>query len=143
MPSDRAIRIFNAALRESIGKKGPLASPPPKTIFNGVNSDGAVYKMRYYLEPTQVSPSKARNTINANVMHHLIYAGLTPSYDRQDIFYEKMPSQKSWGNKADRVHLLSHICFIPKVYRQMYCSLYRKVFNLKELKAGEVFDQTR
>jgi small-conductance mechanosensitive channel/CRP-like cAMP-binding protein len=135
--SERAIKIFNAALTESIGSKGPLASPPPKTIFNGVNSDGAVYKMRYFLDPVAVSPSKARNTINANVMHHLIYAGLTPSYDRQDIFYEKMPSQKSWSNKLDRVHLLSNIALFKGLSNQVLQSIAES-FRFKELKAGEV-----
>jgi len=57
VPSDRAIRIFNAALLDSVGPKGPVASPKPKTILTGVNSDGVVYKLRYFLEPTQVSPS--------------------------------------------------------------------------------------
>jgi small-conductance mechanosensitive channel/CRP-like cAMP-binding protein len=137
VPSERAIKIFNAALRESIGSKGPLATPPPKTIFNGVNSDGAVYKMRYYLNPTLCSPSKARNTINANVMHHLTYAGLTPSYDRQDIFYEKMPSQKSWSNKADRMHLLSNIALFQGLSSQVLQSLADS-FHFKELKNGDV-----
>ena len=136
VPSDRAIKIFNAALTESIGSKGPLATPPPKTIFNGSNSDGAVYKMRYYLDPVAVSPSKARNTINANVMHHLIYAGLTPSYDRQDIFYEKMPSQKSWMNKKDRVHLLSNIALFKGLSQSVLNSISES-FQFKELKAGE------
>ena len=136
VPSERAIKIFNAALAESIGSKGPLATPPPKTIFNGSNSDGAVYKMRYYLDPVAVSPSKARNTINANVMHHLIYAGLTPSYDRQDIFYEKMPSQKSWMNKTDRVHLLSNISLFKGLTTPVLNSISES-FQFKELKASE------
>ena len=136
VPSERAIKIFNAALTESIGSKGPLATPPPKTIFNGSNSDGAVYKMRYYLDPVAVSPSKARNTINANVMHHLIYAGLTPSYDRQDIFYEKMPSQKSWMNKTDRVHLLSNISLFKGLTTPVLNSISES-FQFKELKASE------
>jgi small-conductance mechanosensitive channel/CRP-like cAMP-binding protein len=135
--SVRAIKIFNAALIESIGSKGPLASPPPKTIFTGVNSDGAVYKLRYFLDPVSVSPSKARNTINANVMHHLIYAGLTPSYDRQDIFYEKMPSQKSWSNKLDRVYLLSNIALFKGLSKQVLQSIAES-FHFRELKAGEV-----
>ena len=53
VPSDRAIRIFTAALIDSIGPKGPVASPKPKTILTGVNSDGVVYKLRYFLEPKQ------------------------------------------------------------------------------------------
>jgi len=137
VPSDRAIKIFNAALTESIGSKGPLASPPPKTIFNGINSDGAVYKLRYFLNPVLVTPTKARNTININVMHHLTYAGLTPSYDRQDIFYEKMPSQKSWSNDKDRVHLLSNIALFKGLSHSVLQSIAES-FYFKELKAGGV-----
>ena len=137
IPSERAISIFNAALLESIGKKGPIANPRPKTILTGVNSDGAVYKLRYYLDPTLVSPSKARNTINANVMHHLNYAGITPSYDRQDIFYEKMPTQKSWRNKEDRIDLLSNIVLFKDFSNEILESISNS-FKLKELKAEEV-----
>jgi len=137
IPSERAIAIFNAALLESIGSKGPLSSPRPKTILTGVNSDGAVYKLRYYLDPTKVSPSKARNTISANVLHHLNYAGVTPSYDRQDIFYEKMPSQMSWRNKGDRINLLSNI----ELFNDFSTDLLESISNsfmLKDLPAKEV-----
>ena len=136
VPSDRAITIFNAALLESVGSKGPVASPRPKTIFTGVNSDGAVYKLRYYLDPVAVSPSKARNTINANVMHHLTYAGLRPTYDRQDIFYEKMPPQKSWRNKEDRIDLLSAIDLFQGLSVELLGAIASR-FQLRELKAGE------
>jgi CRP-like cAMP-binding protein len=137
IPSDRAIRIFNAALLESIGPKGPIASPRPKTILTGVNSDGAVYKLRYYLEPVGVSPSKARNTINANVMHHLSYAGLTPSYDRQDIFFEKMPRQKSWSNKEDKMDLLANIALFQDFSGELLEAITDS-FHLKRLNPEEV-----
>ncbi|MDC0206679.1 mechanosensitive ion channel [Nitrospinae bacterium] len=137
VPSERAIAIFNAALLESVGSKGPLADPRPKTILTGVDSDGAVYKLRYYLDPTITSPSKARNTVNANVMHHLTYAGITPSYDRQDIFYEKMPSQKSWRNKEDRMDLLSKIELFKDFSEELLESISNS-FKLKALKAKEV-----
>ena len=137
VPSERAIAIFNAALLESVGSKGPLADPRPKTILTGVDSDGAVYKLRYYLDPTITSPSKARNTVNANVMHHLTYAGITPSYDRQDIFYEKMPSQKSWRNKEDRMDLLSKIELFKDFSEELLESISNS-FKLKSLKAKEV-----
>lgn len=135
--SERAIAIFNAALLDSVGSEGPLANPRPKTILTGVSSDGAVYKLRYYLDPTSVSPSKARNTINAKVMHHLTYAGITPSYDRQDIFYEKMPSQKSWRDKDDRIHLLSNIELFHDFSGELLESLSNS-FKLKSLKRNEL-----
>ena len=135
--SERAIGIFNAALLDSVGSKGPLADPRPKTILTGVNSDGAVYLLRYYLDPTLVSPSKARNTISSNVLHHLNYAGITPSYDRQDIFYEKMPRQMSWRNKVDRIKLLSNIDLFKDFSKDILESISNR-FLFKELGNKEV-----
>lgn len=137
IPSERAIGIFNAALMDSVGSKGPLADPRPKTILTGVNSDGAVYLLRYYLDPTLVSPSKARNTISANVLHHLNYAGITPSYDRQDIFYEKMPRQMSWRNKDDRIKLVSNIDLFQDFSKEILESISNS-FLFKQLEAKEV-----
>ena len=138
IPSDRAIRIFNAALLDSVGPKGPVASPHPTTILTGINSDGAVYKLKYFLEPAQVSPPKARNTINANVLHHLANAGMSPSYDKQDIFIGKMPKrQKSWSNKEDRMDLLANIALFQDFSGELLEAITNS-FHLKELKPEEV-----
>jgi small-conductance mechanosensitive channel/CRP-like cAMP-binding protein len=137
IPSERAIGIFNAALLDSVGSKGPLADPRPKTILTGVNSDGAIYLLRYYLDPTLVSPSKARNTISSNVLYHLNYAGITPSYDRQDIFYEKMPSQMSWRNKVDRIQLVANIDLFQDFSKDILESISNS-FLIKQLEAKEV-----
>jgi CRP-like cAMP-binding protein len=138
VPSDRAIRIFNAALLDSVGPKGPVASPRPTTILTGINSDGAVYKLKYFLEPADVSPPKARNTINANVLHHLANAGMSPSYDKQDIFLGKMPKrQKSWDNKEDRMDLLSNIALFQDFSGELLEAITNS-FHLRELKPEEV-----
>jgi len=138
IPSDRAIRIFNAALLDSVGPKGPVASPKPTTILTGVNSDGAVYKLKYFLEPAQVSPPKARNTINANVLHHLTNAGMAQAYAKQDIFIGKMPKrQRSWGNKEDRMHLLSNIDLFKDFSEEMLQAITSSL-HLQKFKPEEV-----
>jgi len=138
IPSDRAIRIFNAALLDSVGPKGPVASPKPKTILTGISSDGAVYKLKYFLEPVEVSPPKARNTINANVLHHLANAGMSPSYDKQDLFIGKMPKrQKSWSDKEDRMDLLSNIALFKDFSGELLQAITES-FHLKELKPEKV-----
>ena len=138
IPSDRAIRIFNAALLDSVGPKGPVASPKPTTILTGINSDGAVYKLKYFLEPKQVSPPKARNTINANVLHHLANAGMSPSYDKQDLFIGKMPKrQKSWSDEEDRMDLLSNIALFKDFSGELLQAITES-FHLRELKPEEV-----
>ena len=138
IPSDRAIRIFNAALLDSVGPKGPVASPKPTTILTGINSDGAVYKLKYFLEPAEVSPPKARNTINANVLHHLTNAGMAQAYAKQDIFIGKMPKrQKSWGNKEDRMHLLSNIDLFKDFSEEMLQAITSSL-HLQKFKPEEV-----
>jgi len=138
IPSDRAIRVLTAALLDSVGPNGPVASPKPKAILTKVNSDGAVYKLKYFLEPAQVSPPKARNTINANVLHHLANAGMSHSYAKQDIFLGKMPKrQKSWSNKEDRMDLLSNIALFKDFSGELLQAITES-FHLKELKPEKV-----
>ena len=138
IPSDRAIKILNAALLDSVGPKGPVASPKPTTILTGIGKDGAVYKLKYFLEPKQVSPPKARNTINTNVLHHLANAGMSHSYSKQDLFIGKMPKrQKSWDNKEDRMELLSNIALF-KDFSDELLEAITNSFHLKELKPEEV-----
>jgi len=138
IPSDRVIRVLTAALLDSVGPDGPVASPKPKAILTKVNSDGAVYKLKYFLEPAQVSPPKARNTINANVLHHLTNAGMAQAYAKQDIFIGKMPKrQKSWSNKEDRMHLLSNIDLFIDFSEEMLQAMTDS-FHLKKSKPEEV-----
>ena len=138
IPSDRAIRVLTAALLDSVGPAGPVASPKPKAILTKVNSDGAVYKLKYFLEPAQVSPPKARNTINANVLHHLTNAGMAQAYAKQDIFIGKMPKrQRSWGNKEDRMHLLSNIDLFKDFSEEMLQAITSSL-HLQKFKPEEV-----
>ena len=138
IPSDRAIRVLTAALLDSVGPAGPVASPKPKAILTKVNSDGAVYKLKYFLEPAQVSPPKARNTINTNVLHHLTNAGMAQAYAKQDIFIGKMPKrQRSWGNKEDRMHLLSNIDLFKDFSEEMLQAITSSL-HLQKFKPEEV-----
>jgi small-conductance mechanosensitive channel/CRP-like cAMP-binding protein len=138
IPSDRAIRVLTAALLDSVGPNGPVSSPKPKVILTKVNSDGAVYKLKYFLEPAQVSPPKARNTINANVLHHLTNAGMSQAYAKQDIFIGKMPKrQKSWGNKEDRMHLLSNIDLFKDFSEEMLQAITSSL-HLQKFKPDEI-----
>jgi small-conductance mechanosensitive channel len=110
VPTERAVRILSAALISTIGPKGPLASPAPKVRVNGTTEYGVQYRLRYFLEPADVSPSKARNTITQAVVKHITQAGLTLSYPRRDLFLARMPwRHKTWSYVKDQVHQLGGI----------------------------------
>jgi small-conductance mechanosensitive channel len=110
VPSERAIRILSAAVVSAIGRKGPLADPPPKVRVDEVSKYGVEYKMRYFLEPADVSPSKARDTITRAVLEHINQAGIALSYPRQDVFYARMPwRHKDWSYLKDQIHQLQSL----------------------------------
>jgi len=110
VPTERVVRILSAALTSTIGPKGPLVSPPPKVRVNGVTEYGVQYRLRYYLEPADVSPNKARHTITQAVLKHIKQAGLSLSYPRRDLFLARMPwRHKDWSYLKDQVRQLSSV----------------------------------
>lgn len=110
VPTDRAVRILTAALVSTIGPKGPLANPAPKVRVNGVTDYGVQYRLRYFLEPADVSPNKARHAITQAVVSHINQAGLTLSYPRRDLFLARMPwRHKNWSYLKDQVRQLSTV----------------------------------
>jgi len=116
VPSERAIRILSAAVVSAIGPKGPLADPPPKVRVDEVSKYGVEYKMRYFLEPADVSPSKARDTITRAVLKHINQAGITLSYPRQDVFYARMPwRHKDWSYLKDQIHQLQSLSLFTRL----------------------------
>ncbi len=124
VPSDRALRILSAALISTIGRKGPLANPPPKARVNGLSEYGVQYRLRYFLEPAEVSPSRARNTILSSVLAHLDQAGIALSYPRQDVFLADMPwRHKQWTYLKDQIKQLSRISLFVNLEEAECCGL--------------------
>lgn len=110
VPTERAVRVLTAALKNAVGDRGPLADPAPKVRMNAVTPHGIEYRARYYLDPVHVSPSKARNTIIDHVIRHMNHAGLSLSYPRRDIFLARMPwRQKDWTYLKDQVRQLGRL----------------------------------
>ena len=110
VPTDRATRIFSAALVSTIGHKGLLVSPPPKVLVNGVTEHGVEYRLSYFIEPADVAPAKARDTVTRAVLKHINQAGLSLSYPRQDVFLARMPwRHKNWSYLKDQIRQLGAI----------------------------------
>ena len=105
VPHERALRILRAG---ALAAKGPLPNPPPKVRVNGVNNFGVEYKVRYWLQPKEMSPNKGRNAISSSILSHLHQAGLTLAYQKQDIFYAEMPP-RHLSFTTDKKSLLSRI----------------------------------
>ena len=102
VPVERALRLLNAAMRQTVEEKGILATPPAKARVSNTLPDGIEYMISYYIRPEQVSIGKARDLLLRNVLNHLSNAGVGMSNPRRDVFLARMPwRQRDWRNDKD------------------------------------------
>jgi len=85
VPPDRVIEIIQSAVDSVSGSEnlGPLRDPRPSVRVQRTSDRGIEYMVRYRLIPREVSPSKARHTINTAVLRALRAAGITLAYPRR------------------------------------------------------------
>lgn len=110
VPSDRALRVLNAAVRSVAGGTGILDDPMPKARIRGVSPQGVEYKIKYFLDPRKAGPGKARHEVWRAVLDQLHRAGLQPAMPKQDVFHAERPARHLDARSAeDRVALLSRV----------------------------------
>jgi small-conductance mechanosensitive channel/CRP-like cAMP-binding protein len=110
VPSERALRVLNAAVRSAAGSTGILDDPAPKARIRGVSQQGVEYKIKYYLDPRQAGPGKARHEVWRAILDQLHRAGLQPALAKQDIFNAERPQRQfNTNSHADRITLLSRV----------------------------------
>lgn len=105
VPADRALRILEAGVRSA---KGVLKDPAPKVRVNGTNQAGVEYEIRYWLLPSDTSPSKGRHRVSSAVLDQLHKAGLTLAYEKHDVFTANMP-QRTLDISADRSEIIHRV----------------------------------
>lgn len=113
VPSDRALRVLNAAVKAVAGEhEGPLLDPAPKARITGITDYGVQYRVRYWTVPRLVSPPKARHTVINSILQHLHQSGMTLAYPKQDTYVASMPKrQHQPALLEDRSELLSRIAW--------------------------------
>jgi branched-chain amino acid transport system substrate-binding protein len=94
VPPETVIPVIQGALTSVTGaeKGGPLAEPAPTTRIHRATENGIEYVVRYRLVPREVSPHKARHTINEAVIRSLRAAAIELAYPRRRIREEHPPA---------------------------------------------------
>jgi small-conductance mechanosensitive channel len=85
VPPDRVIAVIHAAVDSISGSEnlGPLRDPKPSVRIQRTSDRGIEYMIRYRLIPREVSPAKARHTINTAVLRALHTAGIPLAVPRR------------------------------------------------------------
>lgn len=105
IPPERALRILLAGSRAS---GAPLDEPPPKVYIDKVTDVGVEYKVRYWLDPTQVTPRRGRHEVTLSILQHLYHAGISLAYPKQDVYVARMPTRQL-SRDRDRRELLTRV----------------------------------
>ncbi|TFH23647.1 MAG: mechanosensitive ion channel [Myxococcales bacterium] len=92
---DRAIAVMREAVYSIAGaeRDGPLADPEPTVRINKTTENGIEYVIRYRIVPRDVSPLKARHTINESVIRHLHASGIQLATPRRRIEEASAPDR--------------------------------------------------
>ncbi len=110
VPSDRALRVLNAAVISVSGTTGILENPIPKARVRGIVAQGVEYKIKYFLDPRIAGPGKARDAVWRAVLDQLHRAGLEPASPKQDVYNAPMPQRHlDMRSPEDRAELLSRV----------------------------------
>jgi potassium efflux system protein len=85
IPPEKVIKIIKTAVDSVSGSEnlGPLRDPKPSVRIQRMSDQGIEYMIRYRLIPREVSPAKARHTINSAVLRALHAAGISLAYPRR------------------------------------------------------------
>lgn len=89
--STRVVKILQAAVTSV---PTVLSDPPPKVRIDFVDDQGVHYLIRYWIDPREGSPLRARHGVNSAVLRHLRFAGISIAYERNDIYFAPMPPRE-------------------------------------------------
>ncbi len=110
VPSDRVLRVLTAAVMGVAGSEGILSDPEPKARIKGTSTTGVEYKVKYWIDCSQVGPGKARHRVVKSVLDQLRQSGLSLAHVQQDMFYAPMPNRLLDGSSThDRTEILRRI----------------------------------
>lgn len=103
VPTKRALMLLESALKSSTGV---LTSPEPLALIRGIKNNAIIYRLSYWLEPSEILPSQVKHNISMNILRLFNLAGFT-------LFKEMF-----FPSKAIEAHLAEPIpptLFLPRI----------------------------
>ena len=135
---DRAIRILMSSVQALAGNKGILTEPPPEVRLDEALSGGQRYEVRFFILPVNISPNESRHVVNKSVIEHLARAGLTPSMEKETVFFDAASSLPLVSfSKAENFDEAISRSELFEVLSEEDCTILLREVVRKELKAGE------
>jgi small-conductance mechanosensitive channel/CRP-like cAMP-binding protein len=98
-PSVDLNRAERVLLAGALMAEGPLASPAPDVLLEGVTSDGLIFLVRYWHEP-ETSIAKVRSSVLFSILEALEHAGIKTARQRHEVLTAPLNIQTSLPKDA-------------------------------------------
>jgi small-conductance mechanosensitive channel/CRP-like cAMP-binding protein len=102
VPQERVLRVLLAGVKAA---NGILENPGPKVLVHQLTAEGVEYKVGYWVDPLVTSPRRARHGVVSSLLAQLFQAGITPAYEKRDLYVSRMPNRQL-DRLADRETLV-------------------------------------
>jgi len=137
VPIERVLRVFDAALRATIGSGGIVSKPRPQATVDGPAAYGITYRIQFYFDLQKTSEEQARTAVMRHIMVHLSNAGLAFSLPKENVFLGRVRMrQMDWMRNSDRKNLLAgNVLFNELRFAEMEFLAEKIVVH--EYRAGE------
>lgn len=135
---DRAIRVLMSGVQAVAGSSRILVEPAPEVLLDEALSTGQRYAVRFFILPAQISPKESKHVVNKSVIEHLARAGLTPSMEKELLYFDTASSLPLIASARDDNfdEVLTRSELFEVLSKEDSLALLKKV-KRKDLKAGE------
>ncbi|MGE5392078.1 MAG: cyclic nucleotide-binding domain-containing protein [Deltaproteobacteria bacterium] len=130
-------RIVHSSVVALLDNKGFLKTEEPKVRVRAIDELGVEYKVKYWIDPSQIGPGKSRDLVLESIINNLQKSGISPAYPKADSYYAPMPPKTiDYRSQEGRLALLGKIDALEQLeteYLEMIAAqMHLRYFNADE-----------
>lgn len=131
-------RIIYSSVVALLDRKGFLKHEEPKVRIKGITPLGIEYKVKYWINASQIGPGKSKDLVMESIITNLQKSGISPAYPKTDAYYAPMPAKTiDYRSEQGRLALLHQIDALEQLEVE-YLEMIAAKMNLRYFDSGEI-----
>jgi len=130
-------RIVHSSVVALLDTRGFLRTDEPKVRVRAIDELGVEYKVKYWIDPSQIGPGKSRDLVLESIITNLQKSGFSPAYPKTDSYYAPMPPKTiDYRSAEGRLALLGKVDALEQLETE-YQEMIAAQMNLRYFNASE------
>lgn len=134
-------RIVHSSVVALLDTRGFLKTEEPKVRVRSIDELGVEYKVKYWIDPSQIGPGKSRDLVLESIITNLQKSGISPAYPKADSYYAPMPPKTvDYRSQEGRLAMLGKVDALEQLETE-YLEMIAAQMQLCYFNAGETLFQ--